>query len=176
MTDLVYIDTETTGLDPNLHEIWEIAWAVNDGDIMSRNLPHSLITADPQALAMNGYYDRGLFAYEDQEFLDVKLKKILTGNTLVAANPAFDAAFLRARWGVAPWHYRMIDVESMALGILGYDRPKGLAGIVTDVRELGYTIHQPSHSALSDVVALRDCYRALRDIMKGDWEKKYEQP
>ena len=31
----VYLDCETTGLDPERHEIWEIAFAVDGGEIQS---------------------------------------------------------------------------------------------------------------------------------------------
>jgi DNA polymerase III alpha subunit (gram-positive type) len=174
MSDLVYLDTETTGLDPELHEVWEIAWAVNDDPVQSTFVPHSLATADPKALELNGYWDRADSHYPDHKRLvDLEIRKLLTGNTLVGANPAFDAAFLRKRWGVAPWHYRMIDVESMALGILGYDRPKGLAELAEDLVQLDYDISLPDHTAETDVIVLRDCYRALCNIrqmsVRAEW-------
>ena len=166
MTDLVFVDCETTGLDPDLHEIWEIAYAVNDGPVIHNVVPHQLETADPKALKMNGYWDRGNWGLKDKwgENFDLEVREALDGNTLVGANPAFDAAFLRKRWGVDPWSYRMIDVESMALGILEYERPRGLAGISEDLQLRGYPITEPNHSAHLDVVVLRDCYKALRDI------------
>lgn len=179
MTDLVFLDTETTGLDPELHEIWEIAWAVNDEiPVQERIMPHSLLTADPKALELNHYWDRANLGYEPRwgENYDLEIKQILTGNTIVAANPAFDASFLRMRWGSAPWHYRMIDVESMALGVLGYYRPKGLADIADDLRELGYNIGEPSHAAWVDVVVLRESYKALRHIMQDPWVRRDAEP
>jgi oligoribonuclease (3'-5' exoribonuclease) len=161
MTDLVFLDTETTGLDPEKHEVWEIAWAVNDWSVEVRTLPHDLATADPEALRMNGYWQRGLIGAPDVR-TDLMLKDILKGNTLVCANPTFDRMFLRKRWGGEPWHYRSIDVESMALLALGYERPKGLKDIAADLRKLGYDIPVPDHSAGKDVEVLRECYKALR--------------
>lgn len=165
MTALVYIDCETTGLDPDLHDIWEVAWTINDNiQVESRILSHQLQTADPEALRLNKYWDRAPWGMQPEmnHDFDLEFKEILTGNTIVAANPAFDASFLRSRWGTAPWHYRMIDVESMALAVLMYERPKGLAGITEDLISIGYNIREPDHSARGDVMTLRDCYTALR--------------
>lgn len=163
MTALVFLDTETTGLDPALHEVWEIAYAVETGAISSAFLPHSLRTADPEALALNRYWHRiatGPVGADPGN--DPFLRKIFTGATIVGANPAFDAAFLRARWGVAPWHHRLIDVESMALTVLGYDRPKGLRDLSADLRDRGYDIPEPDHTAAGDVATTRAAYNALR--------------
>lgn len=158
---LVFLDTETTGLDPALHEVWEIAWAVEDGPIMSAVVPHTLRTADPKALELNGYWGRG-FVADPVESSDVTLRETLTGATIVGANPAFDTAFLRVRWGVAPWHHRLIDVEAMALGILGLDRPKGLNGLAEQLSGYGHDIPDPGHAAAGDVATTRAVYHALR--------------
>jgi len=164
VTDLVYLDTETTGLNPDLHEVWEIAYAINDGPVIHNVLPHDMVTADPEALKLNGYWKRANWGLQDKwgENFDLEVKQVLTGNTLVAANPPFDRAFLRARWGIEPWHYRSIDLESMALAVLGHERPKGLKDISDELRELGYNIAVPDHTAVMDVAVLRECYIALR--------------
>jgi DNA polymerase III epsilon subunit-like protein len=165
MTDLIFLDTETTGLNPDLHQIWEIAWAVNDGDIESAILSHSLRTADPKALELNGYYQRcrGMVMGDDWA-TELNLHRMLAGNTLVCANPTFDRMMLRKRWGGEPYHYRSIDIESMALGILKFERPLGLKDIRAELDMLGFVIAEPDHSAAKDVEVLRDCYHALRDL------------
>ena len=48
---LVYVDCETTGLDPDRHEIWEIAYAVGDGPIVSSFVSHQRITLDHETVA-----------------------------------------------------------------------------------------------------------------------------
>lgn len=163
---LVFLDTETTGLDPDRHEIWELAYAIDAGPIHSGTIVHSLRHADPVALRLNGYYDRVHALAEQTQMHDLELgaKIALDGATLVAANPAFDAAFLRARWGATPWHYRMLDIEAFAAGILGWDAPKGLRDISEALNRLGFTVPSPDHSAGADVDTLRECYYALRRI------------
>lgn len=161
--DLVFLDTETTGLDPALHQIWEIAWAIDDGPIESRVVTHSLQTADPKALEINGYWER-IDAWSINTRADHTLRAILDGATIVGSNPAFDAAFLRARWGVAPWHHRLIGVETMAMQEFGWDRPKGLKDVAGALRAINYDIPEPDHSAAGDVRTLRATYLALRDL------------
>ena len=160
---LVYLDTETTGLDPDRHEVWELAYAVDDGSIRSGVVAHSLRHADPKALSMNGYGERG----DRLSFnltIEAECRSALDGATLVAANPAFDAAFLRARWGVTPWRYRLLDVEAYAMGALGFPEPKGLKDVADALRSRGYEVHHPDHSAAGDVATLRDCHLALAEI------------
>lgn len=164
---LVFLDTETTGLDPLRHEVWEIAFAVNDGDIRSGIVPHLGGSADPQALAMNGYFDRARSALGPRLWLhdvEIELRAALAGATVVGSNPAFDTAFLRQRWGVAPWHYRLWDVSAYAAGVLGHEQPLGLHAITQELRELGYEIPDPDHSAAGDVATLRAAFRALQSI------------
>ncbi|PXY20851.1 3'-5' exonuclease [Prauserella muralis] len=166
MTDVVFLDTETTGLDPLRHEVWEVAYAVNDGPIVTAYLPHSLRTADPAALEMNGYWDRAPVGMSPcfGALADVELRRALTGVTVVGSNPAFDTAFLRARWGVAPWHYRLLDVATYAMPVLGYDRPASLKTVTDAVRANGFEVPEPDHSAAGDVETLRAVYSALAEL------------
>lgn len=161
MSDLVFLDTETTGLDPDKHEVWEIAWAYIEGEVFSTPVQHSGVTADPKAISMNGYNNRAVWDMTNRA--DLRVRNIFEGATLVCANPTFDRMFLRKRWGLEPYHYRSIDIESMALVILGYERPKGLKDIAGDLRKIGYDIGEPNHSAWLDVTVLRACYKALRN-------------
>lgn len=159
----VYLDTETTGLDPYVHEVWEIAYAVDDGPILSAFVSHRLATADGTALDLNGYTSRFNPALVEALF-DAQAKEDLAGATLVGANPAFDAGFLRHRWRAAPWHHRLLDVETYAMPALGLAKPAGLAGITARLREMGHDIPEPDHTAAADVATVRACHLALRDI------------
>ena len=154
--DLVFLDTETTGLDPRIHEVWEIAWAVNDGPVQVIQVGHTLTSADPQALKINGYVDRWQPLSETSREDEAALREALDGATLVCSNPAFDEAFLRRRWGSPNWHHRKIDIATYAMPALGTDRPVGLATIA---ERLG--VRAPDHTAKVDVLVLRACYRKL---------------
>jgi hypothetical protein len=170
MTHLVYVDTETTGLDPDRHQVWEIAWATEQRQVYSMVVPHTLTNADPVALALNGHDSRcpaGTSTNGHEEWgwsgaempAELAVRTMLVGATMVGANPAFDAAFLRRRWGFAPWHHRLLDVEVFAMGALGLDRPLGLEGLAQRLHASG-----PKHTAASDVRSLIQCHDALTSI------------
>jgi hypothetical protein len=99
---------------------------------------------------------------------DPSLQIILTGATIVGSNPAFDTAMLRARWGHAPWHHRLINVAEGAMWLFGWERPKGLADVRTALVERGFEIPEPDHTAAGDVEATRTVYYALRSIRKDE--------
>ena len=156
MGALVYLDTETTGLDPFRHEVWEIAWAVEDGPVNVMQVRHSLANAEPAALKINGYLDR--WDKPAGDLAEADLRKVLTGATLVCSNPSFDESFLRQRWGSSPWHHRKIDIATYAMPALGADRPVGLAEIA---KRLG--LREPDHTAKTDVLVLRAAYKRLTE-------------
>lgn len=163
MNDLIFLDTETTGLEYVQHEIWEIAWAINDGPIEERILVHSLKTADQVALDLNGYLSRHPEGARSKgPLVDLEVRRILSGNTIVCANPTFDRIFMYLRWGKEPYHYRSIDVESMALVVFDWERPRGLKDVAAELRSRGYDIPEPDHTAGKDVEVLRACYDSLR--------------
>lgn len=140
MTDLnnvVFIDTETTGLDPDRHEIWELALITGAGEEHLWHLPVDLAKADLIALNIGGYFDRygnednccdvGIYDYGWDDFC-ADMVTLTRGKHLVGAIPSFDAQrlerLLRAHGSLATWHYHLIDIEALAVGYLigkGYE-------------------------------------------------------
>jgi hypothetical protein len=55
---LAFIDIETTGLDPDAHEIWEVALITPNGLESVWQFPIDEIRADPIALDIGGYWGR----------------------------------------------------------------------------------------------------------------------
>lgn len=164
---LVFVDLETTGLDYDDSQVWEAAYAVDDDDVQVSLLNHTLDNADPVALGINEYstrikdWDAGYLGKRERQDWENSFQQALSGNTLVAANPHFDATMLHRRWNYEPWKYRMIDLEAYAMPYLGLTEPKGLAFIA---EKLG--VEAPDHSAYQDVVTLRACYRRLQELYK----------
>lgn len=166
MSQLVFVDIETTGLDPTVHQVVEIAYAVGDSDIVTLRIPHTLKRHSAGALEVSRYFERELGdplswtrSAETQLFLGS-----LVGATLVGANPAFDARFLGDKYGVV-WHHRLLDIEAYAAGHLLEPAPLGLAALVERFQEDGYPITTPDHTAANDVAAVRDIYRAIRGAL-----------
>jgi hypothetical protein len=165
-TTLCFVDTETTGLDPRIHQPYEVCyWREDRVAPRTLHLPHTLDLADSAALRIGGYHDRDFSPFPDRsaKFSAAgELVKALRGVTLVGSNPAFDAAMLRQFIGTEVWHYRLINVAEGAMWVFGWDRPKGLADVVDVLRESGYEIPEPDHTAEGDVRATRAVYEALR--------------
>jgi hypothetical protein len=139
MTALAFIDTETTGLDPERHEMWEFAAILadhHDGQLVVTDTVHldlpvtRLHTAEPMALQIGGYYSRrdartGRMQQTSTPTAPAGAQQIastLAGRHLVSANPSFDAAFIRAFLtanGQAPcWPHHLIDVTPLVAGYI----------------------------------------------------------
>jgi DNA polymerase III epsilon subunit-like protein len=127
---LAFVDTETTGLDPERHEVWEAALILraDDGTETEREwqLPVDLGRADAIALQVGHYYERfdknhAPFGSTTREFAH-EFAELTHGAHLVGAVPSFDDAFLkrllRANGACPGWHYHLVDVEALALGYL----------------------------------------------------------
>lgn len=159
----VYLDTETTGLEDH-HQVWELGWAVDDGPIRSAFVAHTTVGANLQALEITNYVERrgwDMDLWDEQAESD--LMSDLEGATIIAANPTFDANKLKARWGVTPWHYRMIDIESWATARIDkYRKPMGMKALYNYL--VDYTdLPEPDHSAGGDVATMRAIHRYLQE-------------
>lgn len=144
MTGLAFVDTETTGLDPDVHEIWEVGLIV-DGEERLWQLPVDLGRADARALDIGRFHDRrwptsdpsGDELTEPAVFAEL-FARLTWGRHLVGAVVSFDEErlrkLLRANGACPGWHYHLIDVEALAVGfVVGSDGlpilPDGKPGI-----------------------------------------------
>lgn len=163
--DLVFLDIETLGLDIGQHAIWEIAYAVNDGPIISSFIPHFKTPADPEALKVNNYEERIKNAVYVPDF-GQHFVAALTGSTVVGANPAFDTKFIELQFlrprglETTPWHHRLLDIEAYAMGVLNLDTMPGLSTIC----ETLYITQKDKHTAAGDVETTRYVFNALKTL------------
>lgn len=154
---LAFVDTETTGLDPNRHEVWEVFLHLRSPDplvsAVERHwfLPIDLGRADPIALTIGRFYERTANVGDTWEAeasptplatFAREFAELTHGAHLVAAVPSFDDAFLRrllvANGACPGWHYHLVDVEALAIGYLrGLSRGIAVAG---DVSRFGASI------------------------------------
>lgn len=145
---IAFVDVETTGTDPRIHELWEIGIILRTGDGQEKYAwfvrPEHMGTADPTALRIGGYYERAAEHLPEHDPWNAvqtlppvtdkpspacsaqavarRVAKLLDGAKIVAANPAFDTAFLqaflRANGELGCWSYRTDNIESMVRGWL----------------------------------------------------------
>jgi len=147
MTRLCFLDLETTGLEPERHQIYEIGLVVRDPVSSDKDLewtwwlPVDLGRADPNALKVGRFFERrpnqsrtwtGALQWAPDEAGKVEevalddvassVMELTAGAHLVGAVPSFDAAFLayflRDHRCCPAWHYHLVDVEALAAGWL----------------------------------------------------------
>lgn len=157
---LCFVDTETTGLDPAVAEVIEIAITRREPDGRESRYytlvaPENIKTASPKALEINGYaenpsrWDKAPLMSE----VGPEIIAFLEGGILVGHNVAFDERMLVAnlkRAGVpgrVPYH--KIDTVTLVYEHLF---PKGLKrASLGSVREfLGWS-EEGAHTAVKDV-------------------------
>lgn len=165
-TGLCYLDIETTGLS-ELAQPFEIGWCPDRPDATTRTmlLPHTLAHAEPAALEVNRYWQRGIDTLAPREMPSLsQLQQELTGVCVVAANPRFDARFLTKILGYEPYHYRWFDIETQAATVFGEPFPIGMRGIRERLVAAGYHIPENDHTAKGDIICLRASHKALCEI------------
>ena len=162
-TTLAFVDCESTGLDARIHQPYEVCiWREDWEHPNTFGLPHTLEYADQQALKIGGYFKRDRMMAQGDHTTCRVIARHLHGTTLVGSNPAFDAAMLTRYIGAPVWHHRLINVAEGAMWLFGWERPKGLADVTAELRERGYEIPNPDHTAEGDVRTTRAVYYALR--------------
>lgn len=173
-TPLSVVDVETFGLDPDRHDIFEIAlirrddagdwhefaWWVGGGNIG---------VADSNALRINRFYERASAQppLANPEDVAAELATLTAGTHLVACNPAFDAVFLERflrRNGLAPaWDYHLVDVEAALASRLEQEPPWRSDDLAKAVG-----IEPPTgaqrHTALADARMAKAMYEAAFGI------------
>ena len=120
---LAFVDVETTGLNPQLHEIIEISiikvCPIHGTTNFTRKItPLHIEYADTKALEINGYNKKEWQDSEDCEMVMSKVSDMLAGCTLVGHNIRFDEEFIAEtcfRHGIKTrYNRRLIDTVTLA--------------------------------------------------------------
>lgn len=171
---IVFLDTETTGLDADRCAIVQYALAVwNDGDVTATAsrfvMPWVGAELQPRALQVNGYHPETWAAVGATPFGadDIRTMHDFLGGAVVGgSNVNFDKGFVAAackRFGGQPprWNHRNADTGSMAF-------PLHASGIVESTGLGALTKHygidydgDAQHDAARDVAATIAVFEAL---------------
>lgn len=176
---LAITDYETTGLDPDVHEIIEIGLVVVDqttlktiSELDLKVRPTRIETASPKALEINGYTEadwRGACSlYEAMQ----QFASHVGDAMLLAHNMGFEWSFTRAAFkavGVTdPMDYHRCDTFTTAVESL---RHSGLEkfNLVKVAEFLGIEPEPMPHRAINGARQAADVYRRLRELNRRLW-------
>ena len=185
-TRIAWLDTETSGLDPQRDRIIEIAIIVTDGDLNEldhfeqkiRLSPIDRLAASPRALEINGYtdedwYDAPLPCKEIWQRVDDMTNGALLGGQNVTQ---FDSKMIAAemmRFGLRPrWDRRMADVMGDSVRVMNYfDIRHPRTGVPTAGLEFVYdALGGPpmvTHRAMADVRRAMFVYKIFKDAFEN---------
>jgi hypothetical protein len=146
LSPIAFVDTETTHLDAELGDAWEVAVILRDFDDNEPTdseyvwqIRPNLATADAESLKIGRYLERfavpphaeaAWTGYEDGPVMPMgrgevvgAILNVLRGAVLVGSNPGFDDRFLRKLLGPgsAQWHYRPYDIVQLAAAKVGLE-------------------------------------------------------
>ncbi len=192
---ILWLDTETTGLNPKKHGLREIGYIlVINGQVVlkdvlqidPRTYKNKIVEIDNQALELSNItiedfdnYDDSAFAFDRfspiLEFIDKEDKNDYF--TLAGFNVKFDNDFLR-EWFYDNdagadfknyFHYKVIDVFPLVITL----KHLGLIGTVDDKLKTVceyFDIPIDAHNALSDIEATKNLYELIADKFINDKE------
>lgn len=166
MTGVAFVDTETTGLDPRIHEVWDIGLIVDGREYEWHVRPKKPEVADSTALRIGRFYQRSAavgWRWNAPEIVADALVSLTADRMLVGVVPGFDAEFLRAfllSQGQAPaWHYQLVDAEVLAAGRLGAAPPWDTRAICERIG-VAPADDTERHTAIGDAREARRLYEA----------------
>lgn len=176
--NLAFIDTETTGTDPEKHEIIELAVVIarqvnRDGKGPKLEIieecewkikPQHLERAEEAALRVNGYNEVDWMFAVDRKAAMEEFARKTQSCTFVSHNLTFDHSFVMKAFdetGVDNrMHYAKLDTISIAFARL-YDAPTADKFSLRALCELLKVENSKAHTALADTKALVEVYRKL---------------
>ncbi len=171
---LVVFDLETTGLNPNKHEIIEIGCFVVDPRILrvkkkyeAKVKPEHIESADPAALEINGFSPKKWRKAKSLKQALKEFNSLAPKGMLAGWNVSFDRGFIeRAFWQekmILNFDYHWIDLMSIAYEKLFFEKKPERIGLTYVCEILGIP-HKKAHTAMGDVEATLAVYKALRDL------------
>ena len=166
--DLVFLDSETTGLDPNFNEAieWAAIRETRDGQettFEARVKPTYPERFHPKAMEVNGYTKEAWENTPPESAVAAGLAKICDGAILVAHNVSFDEGFLTAflkKHDLKPtWHYHKLDTMALAWPLVLSGEISGVS--LSNLCEWAGTKQPTPHRAMADARCVQMVYKRL---------------
>lgn len=173
-TSLAFIDLETTGFRPDRHEIIEIGCLVLTqpdlqiiGELDLKVKPEHLETAEPEALAVNGYNSGDwLFAVDLAQALKA-LNDQAEGAIMISHNITFDWPFLERAYAQTGLPNRLasvrLDLLSIAFAKL-YNEERVQRFNLRALADYFGLKNEQQHTAMADIRVSVEIYKKLLAI------------
>lgn len=163
---IVFLDTETTGLDPYKHEIIEVAVLRPDLLWHTRIKPLNLDGAQPRALEINGYRDHPELWDGAPIFTEVadQLVEQLTDCVIIGTNTQFDMNFITQALERCGIEDRRIAYHWIDLATLAYEHlvPCGLHSLaLKNICKFVGVTNEGEHTATADVTRVKAVYEKI---------------
>lgn len=163
---LAFIDTETTGLDPLVHEIIEFSIITPTTCLTRKVKPEFIYRASPTALEINGYSEEGWAnAISKKAAVDL-LYFHLKGHIMAGQNIAFDRGFVKALFQEVGREdeFNSLQRRTLELMSLVYEHlsPHGIKSLSLSetCRFLKITVNN-AHTAFDDCLRTKQCFERL---------------
>lgn len=168
----VFLDTETTGLDPDKHELIEFAAIKHHPsddtvEVLEFKIrPENIKTASPVALEVNGYTEEGWSDAISISDALPQIKDFIYGCIVIGHNVSFDLGFIRAsfkRHGLGRSLVRSADTLHMAREYLWN---KGLPNFkLESVCDYYGVSNAGAHTALADVIRCKEVFDRMYKLL-----------
>jgi DNA polymerase-3 subunit epsilon len=175
MTEHVFLDTETTGLDDDA-QVVEIAIVDSTGAVLFESLVKPTVPVDPEAAAIHGIGpDRLASAPAWPEIAD-RVRAVLEGKTVVIFNSDFDTRLLQqtatahseamgldAYDEAVKW---ILDLETVcamyrAADVYGATNQYGTISLINAAAAAGVEFQGRAHSAAGDAATTAALWRVM---------------
>lgn len=178
---IVFVDTETTDIEPDRAVPWEIALVIRDPGMLDVEEVHLIhidaLRADPDALTVGRYYDRhpcaaapinGHVCPLPPRYVTLAgVAEATAGAVMVGNNVSYDLTVLGRHLDrpAAAWHYQPIDIKPLAAGWLAA-RGVSWEGVYPSTSQIADILGVPRpedtrHTALGDARWVRDVYDTI---------------
>tara|TARA_Y100000401_G_scaffold33531_1_gene24902 strand:+ start:1148 stop:1699 length:552 start_codon:yes stop_codon:yes gene_type:complete len=160
---IAFVDVETTGLNPAIHEIIEICIITDKETYHTKIAPKRIDLADSRSLEINGYNPKDWADAPSFKDVHIKIMRLLAGKTIAGHNPKFDIEFINEAFAHVDSHfetgYRVLDTITLAYEHL---YPLGLKSLSLDAIRvfLGWD-RTNAHTAIQDCKDTKRLFKYL---------------
>lgn len=170
--DVLFIDTETTGLEYN-DQVIELAVVDSSGQVLLDTRLKPTVAINPEALDVHEINAEALTNAPTWPDIAPRLRQLLEGRQVVAFNNDFDSRLLQQTalaFDDDYWSWRVKEHCAMDLAVqaFGVTNRYGSISLANSVHAAGIDWQGKAHSAAGDALTTLALVKAIADIYKNE--------